>query len=190
MPDAGLTDGLSELTSAFFETYIRKQLVAQLTTASLPAAATEGRLFADTTINGFVADTGAALVTAGLWGAWTAYTPTISAATTPPTGWTTAGNYWRFGNLIVCYASFTYGAGTAAVGQLRFGLPVTAKTGGFSLGGLAANNSGTPYYRWATLGSTTYAVGYTEAGVALTGASPFTPGASDFYNLFMVYEAA
>ena len=190
MPDAGLTDGLADLTSAFFESYVRKQVVAQLTTASLPAAATEGRLFADTTINGFVADTGAALVTAGLWGAWTAYTPTISASTTPPTGWTTAGNYWRFGNLIICYASFTYGAGTAAVGQLRFGIPVTAKTGGFAMGLVTANDSGTGYCRHALLASATYANAVTEAGVTTTGASPFTPGASDFYNLFMVYEAA
>lgn len=190
MPDAGITDGASDFDSAFYETYVRKQVVAQLTTANLPAAATEGRLFADTTINGFVADTGAALVTAGLWGAWTAFTPTISASTTPPTGWTTAGNYWQFGKLIVFYATFTYGAGTAAVGTLRFGLPVTAKTGGFSMGGIGANDSGTPYYRWAVLGSPTYAVGYTEAGAVVTGAVPFTPGASDTYSLFMIYEAA
>lgn len=190
MPDAGLTDGLADFDAAFFESYVRKQVVAALTTASLPAATTEGRLYADTTVNGFVVDNGAALLPAGFWAAWPAYTPTISASTTPPTGWTTAGNYWQFGKLVVCYASFTYGAGTAAVGTLRFGIPVTAKTGGFGMGLVAANDSGTPYYRHAVLASTTYANGYTEAGVAMTGASPFTPAAADFYNLFMVYEAA
>lgn len=190
MPNAGLTDGASDFDAAFFETYVRKQVIAQLTTANLPAAATEGRVFADTTVNGLVIDNGSALVPGGFWAAWPSYTPTISASTTPPTGWTTSGNYWQFGKLVVCYGLFTYGAGTAAVGTLRFGLPVTAKTGSFAMGMITANDSGTPYYRHAILGSTTYANGYTEGGTVMTGASPFTPGAADFYNLFMIYEAA
>lgn len=189
MADAGVADNTG-LTSSFWETYVRKQVVAQLATVDLPAAATEGRLYADTTVNAFKVDTGSTLSLFGSWGAWSSYTPTISASTTPPTGWTTSGNYCQIGTLILCYGTFTYGAGTAAVGTLRFGIPVTAKTGGFGMGLIFCNDSGTPYARHAVLGATTYAVGYTEAGVLTTGASPFTPGASDFYNLFMVYEAA
>ncbi len=190
MPDAGITDGASDFDQAFHETYIRKQVIAQLTTASLPAAATEGRLFADTTVNGLVIDNGSALVPAGLWGAWTAFTPTIAASTTSPTGWTTAGAYWQFGKLVVARASFTYGAGTAASGSLRFGLPVTASST-WCFGVATLNNSGTGYWYGAELASTTYLNAVAPGATStVTGASPFTPGASDFYRYFVVYEAA
>lgn len=191
MPNAGLTDGASDFDAAFFETYVRKQVIAQLTTANLPAAATEGRVFADTTVNGLVIDNGSALVPGGFWAAWPTFTPTISASTTPPTGWTTTGAYWQFGKLVLARGGFTYGAGTAAVGSLRFGLPVTAATGGWCLGIVTLNNSGTGYWYGAELASTTYLNAVAPGAYAVvTGASPFTPGASDFYRYFVAYEAA
>jgi len=189
MADSGVTDGTTVLNSSLWESMIRKQVVAQLATGSLPAAATEGRLFADTTVDALKVDTGSVL---RLFGHWTSatFTPTISASTTPPTGWPTSGRYWQCGALVYAEAIFTYGAGTAAVGNLRFGLPVTARAAGFCLGNVSANDTGAPYFRHPSLAATTYVEAYTEAGVAMTGASPFTPAASDFYRYSVLYLAA
>lgn len=124
--------------------------------------------------------------------AWATYTPTISASTTPPTGWTTTGKYIQIGKWVMGIATFTFGAGTAAVGTLRFGVPVTADSTclGFVIGGAALNDSGSSTFRSVSLDATTYMCLYSEAGTAVTGAVPFTPSTADFYRIKFTYLAA
>ena len=191
MPDSGLTDGVAGFTASFHDTYIRQQVCAQVTSSTRPTNV-NGRLIAETDTTLFQVGTGSTWVPFGGWGAYPAYTPTISASTTPPTGWTTSGNYTQIGKTVIGRATFTFGAGTAASGNLRFGLPVTAAAGatGFVCGNLTANDSGTTYFRVLYLAATTYVESYSEAGAAVTGIAPFTPGAADFYRIQFCYEAA
>lgn len=64
MPDAAPPD---PVTADHWTANVRKQVVAQLSTASLPAAATAGRVFADTTLGRLVFDSGSALVPGPAW---------------------------------------------------------------------------------------------------------------------------
>lgn len=189
MADSAQADGTS-LSSATWEAELRKQVIAQLATGSIPAAATEGRFYADLTTNQLKVDTSAAILGMLSWDTGISFTPAITASTTSPTGWTTSGLYIEFGQWILSAALFTYGAGTAAVGTLRFGLPVNNDGSGFMLGRIEANDSGTAYVRHVMPSAATYVIGSTEAGVVMTGASPFTPGASDYYRVTVLYRRA
>jgi len=61
---------------------------------------------------------------------WQPYTAPLAAATTNPTGWTTAGGWYQVGSLIVVRFALTAGTGmTAGSGAYRIGLPVTAASG-------------------------------------------------------------
>lgn len=190
MPDLGIADGTG-LTSAFFETYVRQQVVVQATSTTRPTGV-EGRLVAETDTNDLSVHDGTGWLPIANWGAYKAYTPTISASTTAPTGWTVSGRYIQLGKTVIGIASFTFGAGTAAAGTLRFGLPLAPATAwyGFQIGGGVANDSGTAYYRSVVCGSGTFAEMYSENGTAVTGAAPFTPAAADFYRVTFRYEAA
>lgn len=66
MPDAAPP---SPLTTTYMTQNVRQQVVAQLAAASLPAAATEGRVFADTTNDRLVFDTGSVLLPGPPWAA-------------------------------------------------------------------------------------------------------------------------
>ena len=188
MPDSGIADNTG-LSSSFFDTYVRQQVIAQLATASLPAAATAGRFFADTTTKQLKVDTGSALLAMLSWDTGPTFTPTITASTTSPTGWTTSGAYITFGKWILATATFTFGAGTAASGTLRFGLPVVHDSSGLMLGRIECNDSGTQYMRHPVAGgATSYITAVAEAGTAVTGAVPFTPAAADFYRYTILYR--
>lgn len=67
MPDAAAPTDPTPLGASFWDAYVRKQVVAQLPFASLPAAATEGRMFADTTNDRMLIDTGSAFVRGAAW---------------------------------------------------------------------------------------------------------------------------
>ena len=178
------------VTSAFL-TSASEQLVWTCTSSTRPTGV-EGRVIAETDTDLMYVYSGSAWVPFSGWGAWTAYTPTISASTTPPTGWTVSGAYIQVGKTVTGRALFTYGAGTAAVGTLRFGLPVTAAASMANnpVGQVLCNDSGGAYFRTLYLTATTYGEGFTEAAVAVTGAVPFTPAAADFYRITFTYEAA
>lgn len=188
MPDSGVSDG-NVITSSYIDTYLRQQVVAQGLSSSRPTGV-EGRLLAETDTNDVVAYDGSAWIPIANWGAWKTYTPTITASTTSPTGWTTSGRYVQLGKTIIGTASFTYGAGTAASGTLRFEIPVTAQAAGYLIGDAILNDSGTVYTRTAYLAATTYVTLYSEGGVVVTNGTPFTFGASDTCTISFVYEAA
>lgn len=117
------------------------------------------------------------------------YEPTIAASGTSPTGWTTTGSYQLSGLRCRGWARFDYGAGTAAVGTLRFGLPFTAASTVRVIGVGCANDSGTQNMR-GLLAISDYAQMHSEAGAAVTGAAPMTPGASDYYTIVFDYVVA
>ena len=64
MPDAAPP---APMTTLHYNANIKQQVVAQLATGSLPAAGTEGRMFADTTLNRYVYDNGSALIPGEPW---------------------------------------------------------------------------------------------------------------------------
>lgn len=60
--------------------------------------------------------------------AWSSYTPTLTASTTNPTGWTQTGYYIQSGKLITAQFSVVAGASmTAGSGQYRIALPTAAR---------------------------------------------------------------
>ena len=62
-------------------------------------------------------------------GVWQTYTPTLTASTTNPTGWTQTGRYTRIGDTIVASFKLTAGGGmTAGSGVYYVALPATADT--------------------------------------------------------------
>lgn len=191
MPDTGITDAVTVFNSSLWDTYVRKQVVAQVTSGTIPAAATNGRLYANTSDSEIQLDTGAAIQTLIGWISRT-YTPTITASTTNPTGWTTSGRYARVGPFGYAEGTATYGAGTAPVGFLRFGLPsaLPARAAGWIIGSIECNDSGTAYSRRAYLPATTYITGYTEAGAFISATSPFTPAAGDYFSWSCLYLVA
>lgn len=66
MPDAAPP---APMTTSHYTANLRQQVIAQLATGSIPAAATEGRMYADTTLNRYVFDTGSALLPGEPWAA-------------------------------------------------------------------------------------------------------------------------
>lgn len=79
MPDSGIAD-TTVYTSAFHDTYVRQQVVAQVTSGTRPTGV-EGRLIAETDTNLFQVYDGSAWGGFGGWGAWATYTPTLTNAT-------------------------------------------------------------------------------------------------------------
>ena len=108
MPDAGLADG-SVLTSANYDTYIRQQVVAQVTSGTRPTGV-EGRLIAETDTNLFQVYNGTAWQGFGAFGASTTYTPTTTNVTTP----TATGRYIRYGRMGWFNVAISAGTATAA----------------------------------------------------------------------------
>lgn len=111
MPDTAPPD---PITSTYWTANVRQQVVAQLANASLPAAATEGRVYADTTYDRLVFDTGAALV--------------------PGPAWSTAG---RVGWSLTDSTNRSIPSGTGTFTALTFATESTDTDGFFSAPGTA-----------------------------------------------------
>ncbi len=155
MPDTALADG-DVYDAAYHAANVQKQVVAQLATASLPAAATEGRLFADTTVNALKIDTGAALVEFGHWSTWTSYTPTWGGVTLG--NGTKSGSYFRHGSLCFFAAQLSFGSTTAVTAEVSVSTPFTmADAGRFSLSVLLYD-AGTAWLPGASAPSSTTAI--------------------------------
>ncbi len=121
MPDAAPPD---PVTTDYLTANVRQQVVAQLATASLPAAATAGRVFADTTLGRLVFDSGSALVPGPAWasGGRVGWSLTDSTNRSIPTGTTT-------------YTSLTFATKTTDTDGF-FSAPGTTVTIPTGLGGI------------------------------------------------------
>jgi hypothetical protein len=136
---------------------------------------------------------------------WTAYTPTLSASTTPPTlgtGSAVSGAYIAAGKLIIGRARIAFGtSGTAAgSGTYRFSLPVAAAASGetraissIRMFDSSANAIATPA---VVIAGTTYMEFQYQATwpsgtfTVVTHAAPWAWAASDWIEVAFCYEAS
>lgn len=114
MPDSGIADG-STLTSAFWDTYVREQVVTTCTSATRPSSV-EGRCIWETDTNQLLVFNGSAWVAVrGTSGTWT---PSLTASTSDPTlgtGSAVAGSYVYSSSFLWCAFSVQFGtSGTGA----------------------------------------------------------------------------
>jgi hypothetical protein len=199
MPDTGLTDGVADFDSAFWEANGRKQVIAQLASASLPAAATEGRVFADTTNNLFKVDTGAALVSFGGWGAWESFTPTWTNFTVG-NGSVLKSHYCRSGNRCLVYWVVSLGSTSSVSGVITSSLPFTqANTTGYDARGHALFYDATGPARYPGVliaaSATVQFLALNAAGTYLATAAtsstvPFTWATGDVFSAPYEFEVA
>jgi hypothetical protein len=126
------------------------------------------------------------------FGAWTAYTPTLSVFT--PGNGTATGAYLRVNKMVVFRASFTFGStSAAAAGQPTLTLPVTL-TGTGPVYGRFVDTSASGYYdAGVSVGITTVGLLVTGTNGLLTNCSttfPFVWATGDSLSVSGVYEAA
>lgn len=127
--------------------------------------------------------------------AWSAYTPTLTASTTNPTGWTQTGYYMQAGKLVI--ARFYVAAGgsmTAGSGTYRVALPVAANmTAQQQPGNVLAwdTSAGNAAQALALISASTYAQ-LLLPGTAgfVSHAVPWTWASGDYLNGTLIYEAA
>ena len=108
MPDSGIADG-TVLTSSFYDTYIRQQVVEQVTSATRPTGV-EGRIIYETDTDTFQCYNGTSWVEYGRLGNWAGSTPTL----TNVTGGTVAMQSMRIGKALLYCIQITAGTATAA----------------------------------------------------------------------------
>jgi len=115
-----------------FQGYMQRQVVASFDDATARdtaiTAVPEGMLTADREQDIIsVGEVGDVWTEFGRWGAWGSYSPTLDAATTPPTIGSSPvqkGRYFRLGTLGVVHAEITFGTGSASgTGVYEIGLP-------------------------------------------------------------------
>lgn len=142
---------------------------------------------------------GTAAVTDLTPGAWTAYTPALTASSVNPNlgaSGTATGGYHRIGRLITAQATlFASGAGVAAgTGNYRVSLPVTAVAAGNQAvgSGVYLDASGNNLQVIALQAATTYVELYQDGVAAGTLVSATGPGlaTNDSIRLLLTYEAA
>jgi hypothetical protein len=122
---------------------------------------------------------------------------TLTASTTNPTlgtGGAVTMDYRRDGDECEVIAQFLFGtAGTAAgSGTYRLSLPFNAHASqvGWPVGIAALNDTGTEVFRKVKMANAAYVEMYSEAGSAVTHASPIAWGVSDFGRLQFRYRVA
>ena len=127
--------------------------------------------------------------------AWTSYTPTWTALTTPPAigNGSVTGAYMQAGKLvhgrarILAGSTTTYGAGIYTV---SLPVPALAVTLGVIGHGLINNTGTSSFYRFATLLTTSTIILRDPSAVDWTPTAPFTFGNTDFTEITFTYEAA
>jgi hypothetical protein len=128
---------------------------------------------------------------------WISYTPTLTASTTNPTGWTQTGYYMQVGKLVTCKFKLT--AGTAGSGNYRIALPINASVNvadidagvivGYdaSPGNFALFNAYIANTAYIQMG---YSTTYLGAFVGVSNTGPWTWATGDFIRGTITYEAA
>lgn len=141
---------------------------------------------------------GQASISAAFGGAWTAYTPTLTASTSP-TNYTGTGRYKKVGRILVMNFQFTAGASfTAGSGTYGVSTPVPVVVSAITQGSARLYDSSTGNAilgaRVATFNSssivfqttTTYAGTLTNVGNAV----PWTWATGDIIDGFAILESA
>lgn len=154
-----------------------------IVTALSSAAFLSGSIIQDqagTTISGF--------------GAWTSYTPVLTASTTNPTlgtGSTQAGAYTQIGKTVHFRARIVFGSSgvNAGSGYYAVSLPVAAKSA-VTVAGHGVLIGGSRYLTAAYTNGTTKVELYLDAGVAVSNTAPFTWAATNAISIAGTYEVA
>ena len=139
-------------------------------------------------------------------GAWTSYTPTLTASGSNPTlgtGSTAAGKYMRVNKTVICDFQIIFGSSMAAgSGTYYVSLPVTAATakpykwiGSANIKDNSTGNIGGPLGLGLPNDGTKVRIIYpatwpTGTSTEVTHAVPWTWAQSDELNGWLVYEAA
>lgn len=190
MPDSNLADA-SVLTSTFYNTYIREQVVVTCTSATRPTGV-EGRRIYETDTDLEYCHDGTNWILVGGNAGWTSYTPTWTQSATI----TKTVNYSEYQrgprrtitwNFLLSATS----AGTAA-NAIVLTLPVTAASASGVVGASGFLDTGTQYYTGIVYGASTTTLGlYTHAGTAAFGVNPaVTVASGDIWYGSVTYEAA
>lgn len=194
MPDAGLTDGVTEYDAAFHDTYVRQQVVAQVTSSTRPTNIL-GRLIAQ--------DTGEVLLGTGSGNNWIVMAEPAQSFT-PAWGGITEGNatntgyYRRHDGFIDVVASIVFAADTSVTGTVSLTLPKTMYSSQqFSADVRFLDASAGYYPGWAVPVSTTAlaifaptASGSYVSGGALSSTVPFTWTTTDGIFVMTTYRMA
>ncbi len=190
------------LTAAEVDGYLMRQTV--MTFASATARDTALASVLDEGMCAYLEDTdvitiysGSAWYSIGPFGAWSAYTPALTASSSNPTlgsGSSATGRYQRVGRNVSFQAQISFGtSGTAAgSGTYRISVPVTVDSSfwGHTIGTAVLVDSGTAIMRQVFVGADgTYVEMWSEAGSATTHASPFAWSTSDIMRVTGTYEA-
>lgn len=202
MPDSNLAD-TDVLTSTFYNTYIREQVVVTCTSATRPTGV-EGRLIFET-------DTERLLIYDG--SSWRihfepaqTWSPTLTATSSNPTlgsGSAVQGYYIRSGYMVTAWCRIVFGSSGVAGGSGSYivDLPVAGATitGSTSNGLGQAIGSGFATDSGATSANEAFTVQFRSAsavqfitgtGGAVTEASPFTWAANDVLTFQVTYPIA
>lgn len=175
------------------------------TAATRPSDPYEGQPIFETDTDSLKLHDGSAWEHGLTIGAWTSYTPTLTATITPPTLGTAAvqtGRYMKVGRTILGRVFIRFGTAGVAAGSGNYivSLPVAARSAAGStdtiqtLGaGAIFDDSAVAYFlieaHAPTAGGTITNLAV-ETATLVTDGSPFTWAANDFISFNMMYEAA
>ena len=189
MPDANLADN-SVLTSAFWNTYAREQVVSIVTTATRPSNV-EGRHISDTDTGRLHRGDGTSAWDPVDVTPWTSYTPSWAAGVTVGNG-TYSGCQFRYvGNSIEVRGQFTLGSTSALSALPQLTVPDSVTLSSTSLrvpiGGVVMSEGGGSIYSGNVLLVSSTAVGLYRINVVSSSlvyaspsaTAPFTWGADD-----------
>lgn len=176
MPDSNLADG-DVLTSSFYNTYVREQVVVTCTSATRPTGV-EGRLIYETDTNAIKVYSGASwFLVAG--SSWNTFTPSWTNLTVG--NGTVSADY--------CYApggyrvrvTLVFGSTTSISGNVAFAIPnsETSRAGARSLGQCQFVDSGTRTYDGSAVcnaSSSSVLLNHDQSGNAgsVNATNPFT----------------
>lgn len=138
---------------------------------------------------------GTGIVSTGL-GAWTSYTPTWTSSGTQPAlgNGTLTGAYWKAGTAVLWRFSLTCGSTTTyGTGNYFISMPVAAvavSTMPVCNSVIVDASAGLRMNRAGHLWTVTTALFTSEAGAAVTNASPMTWANTDTWNGLGWYQAA
>ena len=131
-------------------------------------------------------------------GAWSTYTPVLTAATTNPTlgtGSFQGGRYTRIGRTIIGWAYIAFGnSGTAAgSGEYRVSLPVTSnvwQSNNIVIGNGYLYDSGVNTLQTVTavVNAAGHFIMFKDGAFQITHAAPWAWGASDHMSIQFMYE--
>lgn len=195
MPDSALPDA-TVLTSAFYETYLRQQVIVTCTSATRPTGVEGRRIFETDTELEYVY-TGAAWIAMGNAGPWTSFTPTLTQSATV-TKTVNRGHYVRAGRSVIGESVMTCSSSGTAANNVVVGLPVAAATATNNtvMGeGFVYDASANFFYFGVLLrdtGTTATFLRRTDAAAAgYIGSSGFTAAltTSDIISYYFQYEA-